>query len=661
MSRPSFNSAQQHRDAAPQSISVAIVTISDTRTAETDESGQYLFESVTAAGHQVVVREIVRDDAVQIRSTLVRLMRQAQVVLTTGGTGFAGRDVTIPVVESLLTKPIPGFGELFRMLSYGHVRGAAMLSQAVGGVGRGGTLLFALPGSLNAVKTGWESILSEEIGHLLYELHRQNQAEPEHEALFTDLPDTPTEPVAMPESVPSLGDMQMRITPAQTTETPTPAPQAQNHVSQSQATILGATPVASDLVAPTPSASLTTPTQNPTLSTAPDAQSLAAPLLEPEVPYLESSSIESSSVPSEAPESLLEQSLEPVRVLQASEPEMPTDLISPPSTTPEWTPAPLTAEAVQIVTPESEPAHAQSKPLSDDPWTTYNETTHNETSHDETSHEEYAPLPTQGTGLTQETGPTRESIPTQEVVTSDLQSEFTAPSPESEVTRIVYSAELESPVLESPITPTQPSPEVRTTSLSPRPTMFEAPDWDEPELPATFPSAEEVAPDLPVPTVNVASPVAVSAAVEQAVISAQSRPAYSEFSEVDAPKMVDPWNLEPEAQLTPTSTPTVGRHGAPAPVPSHSSNQVHDETHHYLASLEEYIKEPVDLSDMPLPGMPLPPKDPGFAPSGIKLGRHTQASGVSGRSARSIDERLREAAGTSTSSWETPRGRRNEK
>ena len=173
---------------------VAVVTISDTRTADTDASGRYLAEQLIAGGHELVERLIVRDDAVEIRSALVRLMRGADVVLTTGGTGIAGRDVTVPVIESLLVKPIPGFGELFRMLSYGQVRGAAMLSRALGGLGRG-ALIFALPGSLGAVQTAWDGILRDELGHLVYEMVRQSQpqtlpsapAPAAREALFTDL------------------------------------------------------------------------------------------------------------------------------------------------------------------------------------------------------------------------------------------------------------------------------------------------------------------------------------------------------------------------------------------------------------------------------------------------------------------------------------------
>ncbi|MFC5848258.1 MogA/MoaB family molybdenum cofactor biosynthesis protein [Deinococcus petrolearius] len=164
----------QHQAAGPGRVRAAVVTISDTRTPETDTSGQYLRAQLLAAGHEVTGHVIVRDDAVEIRSALVRLMQGCDLVITSGGTGIAGRDVTIPVVESLIVKPIPGFGELFRMLSYAQVGGAAMLSRALGGLSRG-ALLFALPGSLNAVQTAWEGLLRDQLGHLVFEVARQGQ------------------------------------------------------------------------------------------------------------------------------------------------------------------------------------------------------------------------------------------------------------------------------------------------------------------------------------------------------------------------------------------------------------------------------------------------------------------------------------------------------
>lgn len=166
--------ATAHHAAAPRSVRAAVLTVSDTRIEETDTSGQYLLAELRAGGHEVVGYRIVRDDALDIRAALTEFMRNAVVVISSGGTGITGRDVTIPVVESLLTKPMPGFGELFRMLSYREVGGAAMLSRAVGGLA-GHTLLFALPGSLNAVRTAWEGLLRDELGHLAFEVARHGQ------------------------------------------------------------------------------------------------------------------------------------------------------------------------------------------------------------------------------------------------------------------------------------------------------------------------------------------------------------------------------------------------------------------------------------------------------------------------------------------------------
>lgn len=163
-----------HHAAAPRSVRAAVLTISDTRTEATDTSGQYLLAELRGAGHEVAGYRIVQDDADGIRAALGDLMNSADVVMSSGGTGITGRDVTIPVVESLLTKPLPGFGELFRTLSYREVGGAAMLSRAVGGLA-GETLLFALPGSLNAVQTAWESLLKAELGHLVFEVARHGQ------------------------------------------------------------------------------------------------------------------------------------------------------------------------------------------------------------------------------------------------------------------------------------------------------------------------------------------------------------------------------------------------------------------------------------------------------------------------------------------------------
>ncbi|MFC6591295.1 molybdenum cofactor biosynthesis protein B [Deinococcus lacus] len=174
------SSASQHRQAGQNRLgpplTAAVLTISDTRTEANDHSGRYLAAQLTAAGCKVS-RLIVADDADQIRAALEGwLTQRLSLIVTTGGTGLTGRDVTIPITESLLTKPLPGFGELFRMLSYREVGAAAMLSRAVGGL-CGQTLLFSLPGSLNAAQTAWEGLLQPELHHLVYEVARHGQPE----------------------------------------------------------------------------------------------------------------------------------------------------------------------------------------------------------------------------------------------------------------------------------------------------------------------------------------------------------------------------------------------------------------------------------------------------------------------------------------------------
>ena len=121
--------------------------------------------------YEVVAYRVVKDDAVQIRSALVAFTREATVVISSGGTGITGRDVTVPVVESLITKPIPGFGELFRMLSYEDIGPAAMLSRATAGtVGR--RVLFVLPGSEAAVRLAMTKLILPELGHVISQVRR---------------------------------------------------------------------------------------------------------------------------------------------------------------------------------------------------------------------------------------------------------------------------------------------------------------------------------------------------------------------------------------------------------------------------------------------------------------------------------------------------------
>jgi molybdenum cofactor biosynthesis protein B len=141
-------------------VNIAVLTVSDTRDMASDRSGQTLQERIEGAGHRCVAREIVKDEAPVIEAVLRRWIADSQVdcVITTGGTGITGRDVTPEAFKRVLEKEIEGFGELFRMLSYRKIGTSTMQSRAIGGVA-GGTYLFALPGSTGACKDAWDDIL----------------------------------------------------------------------------------------------------------------------------------------------------------------------------------------------------------------------------------------------------------------------------------------------------------------------------------------------------------------------------------------------------------------------------------------------------------------------------------------------------------------------
>ena len=162
-----------HRAAAPDSVRCAVLTVSDSRTTETDTSGGVIRDMLKLTGHKVADYQIVPDDPALIQ----RLMREwianpdVQVVLSNGGTGIASRDTTYDAIDGLLDKRIDGFGELFRMLSWQEVGAAAMLSRAVAGVA-GNTLIVAMPGSTNAVRLAMSKLIIPEIGHLVYEIEK---------------------------------------------------------------------------------------------------------------------------------------------------------------------------------------------------------------------------------------------------------------------------------------------------------------------------------------------------------------------------------------------------------------------------------------------------------------------------------------------------------
>ncbi|HNB25729.1 MAG TPA: molybdenum cofactor biosynthesis protein B [Alphaproteobacteria bacterium] len=145
-------------------LDIAPITISDTRTEETDSSGRLLCERVTGAGHRVREKTICRDDIYAIRAIVSRWIAEpaVNVVLATGGTGVTGRDVTPEAFEQVFEKKIEGFGELFRWISFQKVGTSTIQSRAVGGVAHG-TYLFALPGSPSACRDGWDEILKHQL------------------------------------------------------------------------------------------------------------------------------------------------------------------------------------------------------------------------------------------------------------------------------------------------------------------------------------------------------------------------------------------------------------------------------------------------------------------------------------------------------------------
>ena len=147
-----------------RAVNIAVLTVSDSRTPETDTSGDILAERVTAAGHKLVARAIERDDAALLAGRLNTWIDDPaiDVIVTTGGTGLTGRDVTPEAFDRVKDKDIPGFGELFRWLSYKSIGTATVQSRACAVVARG-TYLFALPGSNGAVKDGWDGILAEQL------------------------------------------------------------------------------------------------------------------------------------------------------------------------------------------------------------------------------------------------------------------------------------------------------------------------------------------------------------------------------------------------------------------------------------------------------------------------------------------------------------------
>ena len=163
----------EHKATAPGRVGCYVITVSDTRTDATDTGGRAIAELLTAAGHEIVGRTIVTDDADLLRDAIGRQLANptVQAIITTGGTGITSRDCTFEAVSGMLWKRLDGFGELFRMLSYEQIGAAAMMSRAVAGT-VAGRVLVSLPGSEAAVRLALEKLLVPELGHLVREASR---------------------------------------------------------------------------------------------------------------------------------------------------------------------------------------------------------------------------------------------------------------------------------------------------------------------------------------------------------------------------------------------------------------------------------------------------------------------------------------------------------
>lgn len=164
---------QEHRAKAPKSINCMVVTCSDSRTKETDKTGQLIIELLKKNSHQVLAYHVVKDESKEIQKVIISAAkdRRFQAVILNGGTGLTRRDTTVEVLENLVQKKLDGFGELFRVLGFQQIGSPAMLSRATAGVYQG-KVVFALPGSEEAARLGMERLILPELGHILYLIGR---------------------------------------------------------------------------------------------------------------------------------------------------------------------------------------------------------------------------------------------------------------------------------------------------------------------------------------------------------------------------------------------------------------------------------------------------------------------------------------------------------
>lgn len=164
---------KEHKCHSLKNVRIAVITVSDSRTEENDESGKYIMKKLEEEGHSMSSYKIIKDEKNLIKDELESLInnREIQMIITNGGTGISRRDVTVDVVEDLLDKKLEGFGEIFRYLSYKEIGSSAVMSRAVAGAVKN-KIIICLPGSLGAVKLGIEKLIIPEIGHLTWEVSK---------------------------------------------------------------------------------------------------------------------------------------------------------------------------------------------------------------------------------------------------------------------------------------------------------------------------------------------------------------------------------------------------------------------------------------------------------------------------------------------------------
>lgn len=174
MSDAPASSHDEHLQAAADvSVDFSVLTLSDTRTSQTDKSGPLIHERLVAEGHRLFAYRIIRDEPAELNAVLDAWLQETRldVIITNGGTGISRRDQTIDVIESRIERTLPGFGELFRMLSYQEIGAAAILSRATAGIACG-KLVVALPGSTNAVRLALDALLAQQLRHIVRELRK---------------------------------------------------------------------------------------------------------------------------------------------------------------------------------------------------------------------------------------------------------------------------------------------------------------------------------------------------------------------------------------------------------------------------------------------------------------------------------------------------------